>query len=181
MRIAIVLLVLGRLAFAQDSGSKLKADSAALKVMQDFSFVLGTWRPVEQADKPPKYTEDYSFESILDGRFVASEELLRTPEGKVVYRDFVVYGVDPDTGKLFLHAYNTDGSIDRTHAVDSPSGKWVFEGTVYGSTRFRDYRYTLTKVDDSHLGVLIELKKDGKYEKYSETTYFRSEKRQVLQ
>jgi hypothetical protein len=46
-----------------------------------------------------------------------------------------VYGVDPDTGKLFLHAYNADGSIDRTHAVDSPSGKWVFEGTVYGSTR----------------------------------------------
>jgi hypothetical protein len=94
----------------------------------------------------------------------------------------VLYGVDPDTGKLFLHAYNADGSIDRTHAVDSPSGKWVFEETVYGSTRFRDYGYTLTKVNDSHLGVLIEAKNDGKYEKYSEKTYVRSsEKMAVLQ
>ena len=48
----------------------------------------GTRRPVEQSDKPAKYSEDYSFEPILDGRFVASEELYRSPEGKVRYRDF---------------------------------------------------------------------------------------------
>ena len=100
----------------------------------------------------------------------------------MLYRDFVVYGVDPDTGRLFLHAFNTDGSIDRAHAVDSPSGKSVFEGTVYGSTRFRDYRNALTRVNDRHLGVLIEPKNDGKYEKYSEKTYVRSsEKMAVLQ
>jgi hypothetical protein len=174
LRTITLLLMLSCVAFGQDPAMKQEKDSAALKVIRDFSFVLGTWRPVEQSDKPAKYAEDYSFEPILDGRFVASEELYRSPEGKVIYRDFVVYGVDPDTGKLFLHAYNTDGSIDRTRAVDSPPGKWVFEGTVYGSARFRDYRYTLTKLDDSHLGVLIELKTDGKYEKYSEKTYLRS-------
>jgi hypothetical protein len=154
LRTITLFLMLGCAGFCQDSTSKQEKDSAVLKVMRDFSFVLGTWCPVEQSDKPAKYTEAYSFEPILDGRFIASEELYRSLEGKVLYRDFVVYGVDSDTGKLFLHAYNTDGSIDRTRAVDSPSGKWVFEGTVYGSTRFRDYRYTLTKVDDSHLGVL---------------------------
>jgi hypothetical protein len=56
--------------------------------MRDFSFVLGTWRPVEQSDKPAQYTEDYSFEPIFDGRFVTSEELYRSPESKVLYRDF---------------------------------------------------------------------------------------------
>ena len=182
MRIIGLILMLGCVAFGQNSVSKQEQDAKALKVMRDFSFVLGTWRPVQQSDKPAKYIEDYSFAPILDGRFVASEELFRSPEGKVIYRDFVVFGVDPDTGKLFLHAYNTDGSIDRTHAADSPEGKWVFEGTVYGSTRFRDYRYTLTKLDDSHLGELIELKNDGKYEKYSEKTYLRiSENGSVLQ
>jgi hypothetical protein len=104
-----------------------------LKAMRDFRFVLRTWRPVEQTDKPTKYNEDYSFEAILDGPFVASEELWRSFEGKVLYRDFVAHGVDPDPGKLFLDAYNTDGSIDRARAIDRPSGKWVFGGTVYGS------------------------------------------------
>jgi hypothetical protein len=64
--------------------------------------------------------------------------------------------------------------------VDSAPGKWVFEGTVYGSPRFRDYRYTLTKVDDNHLGVLIELKKDGKYENYSDKTYERKSSKAVV-
>jgi len=37
-------------------------------------------------------------------------------------------------------------------------------------------------VNDSHLGVLIEAKNDGKYEKYSKKTYARSsEKMAVLQ
>jgi hypothetical protein len=41
---------------------------------------------------------------------------------------------------------------------------------------------TLTKVNDSHLGVMIEAKNDGKYEKYSKKTYVRSsEKMAVLQ
>jgi len=175
-----VLLLLSCFALGQDAGSKQGGESAALKVMQDFNFVLGTWRPVEQPGKPAQGTEDYSFEPILDGRFVASEELYRNSAGQVIYRDFVVFGVDPDTGKLFLHAYNTDGSLDRTRAVDSAPGKWVFEGTVYGSPRFRDYRYTLTKVDDNHLGVLIELKKDGKYENYSDKTYERKSSKAVV-
>jgi hypothetical protein len=93
-----------------DSSLKQEKDSAALKVMRDFGFVLGTWRPIEQPDKPAKYSEDYSFEPILDGRFVASEELYRSHECKVVYRDFVVYGVDPDTGKLFLRSPKVDDS-----------------------------------------------------------------------
>ena len=183
MRTIALLLMLCSVALSQDSALKpAENDANALKVMKEFSFVLGTWRPVQPADKPAKYVEDYSFEPILDGRFVASQELYKSPDGKVLYRDFVVYGVDPETGKLFLHAYNTDGSIDRTRAVDGPGGKWIFEGTVFGSTRFRDYRYTLSEVDDNHMGVLIELKKDGKYEKYSEKTYVRiSEKGEVLQ
>jgi hypothetical protein len=175
------LLLLSCAAFAQNPEAQAADDSAALKVMREFSFVLGTWRPVPQAGKPSQ-NEDYTFQPILDGRFVASEELYRDPEGKVIYRDFVIFGVDPDTGKLFLHAYNTDGSIDRTRAVDSPPGGWAFEGTVYGSPRFRDYRYTLKRVDDNHLGVLIELKREGKYEKYSEKVYERrSSKAAVLQ
>jgi hypothetical protein len=182
LRAITLLLMLSCVAFSQDLAPKQERDSTAQKVMRDFSFVLGAWRPVEQSNKPAQYIEDYSFEPILDGRFVVSEELYRSFDGKVLYRDFVVYGVDPDTGKLFLHAYNTDGSIDRTRAVDSLPGKWVFEGTVYGSARFRDYRYTLTKIDDSHLGVLIELKTDGKYVKYSEKSYLRSsENGRVLQ
>jgi len=90
-----------------------------------------------------------------------------------VYRDCAVYGLDPDTQKLFFHAHNTDGSIDRTHEVDSGAGRWVFEGTVYGSERFRDYRYTMVRVDDKHLNILVELKRDGKYEKWSDTRYER--------
>ena len=68
----------GCVACGQDSASKQEKDFAALKVLRVFSFVLGTGRPVEQSDKPAKYTEDYSFEPILDGSFVASEELYRS-------------------------------------------------------------------------------------------------------
>ena len=120
-----------------------------------------------------KVSETYTFAPILDGAFLMSQELYRDASGKIVYRDFAVFGVDPDTHKLFLNAYNTDGSIDRTHQIDSPPAQWVFLGTVYGSPRFRDYRYTLTKADDNHMGVLIQLLKDGKYEKLTETHYER--------
>jgi hypothetical protein len=142
--------------------------------MAAFRFFVGIWQPVKDASTaPPKVSETYTFAPILDGGFVMSQELYKDASGKIVYRDFAVFGIDPDTQKLFLHAYNTDGSIDRTRAIDSAPGEWVFLGTVYGSKRFRDYRYTLTKTDENHMGVLIELLKDGKYEKLSETHYER--------
>ncbi|MGA8142322.1 MAG: hypothetical protein WB987_00345 [Candidatus Acidiferrales bacterium] len=142
--------------------------------MAEFRYFVGSWQPVSDAGAAPaKYSETYTFAPILDGGFVMSQEIYRDASGKIVYRDFAVFGVDPDTHKLFLHAYNTDGSIDRTRAIASASGEWVFLGTVYGSKRFRDYRYTLTKNDENHMQVLIELLKDGKYEKLSETHYER--------
>ncbi|MGH9747494.1 MAG: hypothetical protein ACRD59_15470 [Candidatus Acidiferrales bacterium] len=146
-------------------------------VMGAFRYFVGIWEPVQDAGAPPaKVSETYSFAPILGGAFLMSQELYRDASGKIVYRDFAVFGVDPDTHKLFLHAYNTDGSIDRTHAIDSATGEWVFLGTVFGSKRFRDYRYTMTKGDENHMRVLIELLKDGKYEKLSETHYERKSK-----
>jgi hypothetical protein len=104
---------------------------------------------------------------------VMSQQILRDKQGAIVYHDCAVFGIDPDTHKLFFHAYNTDGSMDRSHAIDAPAGQWIFEGTVYGSKRFRDYRYIMTKLDDNHFNVLIELLNAGKYEKLSETHYAR--------
>jgi len=141
--------------------------------MKEFQSLLGTWQPVPQPDKSPKYQEEVTSFPILDGRWVMSQQILRDKDGKIVYRDCAVYGIDPDTQKLFFHAYNTDGSMDRTHLVESGGGRWIFEGTVYGSDKFRDYRYTITKTDDDHSNVLVELKKDGKYEKWSHTHYVR--------
>jgi hypothetical protein len=150
------------------------APETAADAMATFRFFVGSWQPVHDAGAaPPKVSETYTFAPILDGAFVMSQEIYKDASGKIVYRDFAVFGVDPDTHKLFLHAYNTDGSIDRTRAIDSAPGEWVFLGTVYGSKRFRDYRYTLTKGDENHMRVLIELSKDGKYEKLSETHYER--------
>lgn len=156
-------------AFAKSAAAGTPADTMAA-----FRFFVGIWQPVKDPNAaPPKVSETYTFAPILDGAFLMSQELYKDASGKIVYRDFAVFGVDPDTHKLFLHAYNTDGSIDRTHQIDSPPAQWVFLGTVYGSPRFRDYRYTLTKTDDTHMGVLIELLKDGKYEKLTETHYER--------
>jgi hypothetical protein len=148
-------------------------DSAAADPMREFKFVVGTWQVVAEAGKTAKYAEEMTYAAILEGKWVMSQQLLRDKQGAIVYRDCAVYGVDPDTHKLFFHAYNTDGSMDRSHAVDAPAGQWIFEGTVYGSKRFRDYRYTMTKVDVDHFNVLIELLTDGKYEKLSETHYVR--------
>jgi hypothetical protein len=149
-------------------------DTAAADPMTDFKFVIGTWQVAAEPGKTlPKYTEEMTYAAILEGKWVMSQQLLRDKQGAIVYRDCAVYGVDPDTHKLFFHAYNTDGSMDRSHAVDAPAGQWIFAGTVYGSKRFHDYRYTMTKTDDDHFGVLIELLNDGKYEKLSETHYVR--------
>jgi hypothetical protein len=173
-RTAILLLltlvsVLGNLARAQSA-------PAIPDAMKEFQSMLGTWQPVPDPNKTPKYQEEVTSFPILDGRWVMSQQILRDKDGKIVYRDCAVYGIDPDTQKLFFYAYNTDGSIDRTNLVESANGRWVFEGTVYGSDRFRDYRYTITKVDDDHSNVLVELKKDGKYEKWSDTHYVRKSK-----
>ena len=149
-------------------------DSAPTDALADFKFVVGTWQVAPESVKTPaKYTEEMTYAAILDGKWVMSQQLLRDQQGAIVYRDCAVYGVDPDTHKLFFHAYNTDGSMDRSHAVDAPPGRWIFAGTVYGSKRFHDYRYTMTKVDDNHFNVLIELLSSGKYEKLSETHYAR--------
>lgn len=149
-----------------------QADST-LEAMKEFKFVVGAWTAVPAAGKTPKYDEEMTYAAILDGRWVMSQQLLRDKEGKIVYRDCAVYGIDPDTHRLFFHAYNTDGSMDRSHQVNAPAGQWIFEGTVYGSDRFRDYRYTMTKVDEDHIHIVVELKKDGKYEKWSDTQYAR--------
>jgi hypothetical protein len=175
MRLVPMILLFSVLASAQSAGTKQPTLSAP-DVMADFNFVIGVWQPVADPAKPAKYSEEYMFAPMLDGRFLISQELFRDKDGKIIYKDCAVFGVDPDTHKLFLHAYNTDGSIDRTHAIDSPPGQWVFIGTVYGSDQFKDYRYSLTKVDANHLHVLIELLKDGKYIKHSETSYERKSK-----
>ncbi len=165
---------LSSLAATPSVAAKSAAAETPADTMAAFRFFVGTWQPVKDPSAaPPKVSETYTFAPILDGAFLMSQELYKDASGKIVYRDFAVFGVDPDTHKLFLHAYNTDGSIDRTRQIDSPPSQWVFLGTVYGSPRFRDYRYTLTKADDNHMGVLIELLKDGKYEKLTETHYER--------
>jgi hypothetical protein len=166
--LAILLTVLG----ARAAGGRPQ-DSAAADPIRQFKWVVGTWQVVAEAAKTAKYTEEMTYAAILEGKWVMSQQLLRDQHGAIVYRDCAVYGVDPDTHKLFFHAYNTDGSMDRSHAMDAPAGQWIFEGTVYGSKRFRDYRYTMTKVDEDHFNVLIELLKEGQYEKLSETHYVR--------
>jgi hypothetical protein len=143
--------------------------------MKEFiSATEGTWVPASDAVCPRKYVESIKFVPILDGRFETSQQILRNQDGKIIYRDFVVFGVDPDTHKLFLAAYNTDGSIDRTHQIESPRGKWVFLGKVYGSEQFRDYRYTMTQLVGGRLRILVELFKNRKYEKHSDITYERT-------
>ena len=178
------LLLLSWLTSALCLQASAIAQSKAIPVdeMKEFlSATEGTWEPVRDATRPRKYVETMKFIPILDGRFEISQQILRDQQGKIVYRDFVVFGPDPDTHKLFLHAYNTDGSIDRTHQIDSQSGQWVFLGTVYGSTQFRDYRYTMTEVDGGRLRVLVELLKDGKYDKHSDVTYERTSKSHASQ
>jgi hypothetical protein len=153
------------------------ASTSAPDAMAAFSFFIGSWQPVlDSAAPPPSHTEIYTFAPILDGAFLISQEIYRDSTGKIIYRDFGVYGIDPDTHQLFVHAYNSDGSIDRTRGIDSPPGQFVFLGTVYGSKRFRDYRYTMTKLNDDHMRILIELLKDGKFEKLSEKIYERKSK-----
>jgi hypothetical protein len=145
--------------------------------MASFSFFIGSWQPVpDPAAPPPNHTEIYTFAPILDGTFLISQEIYRDSTGKIIYRDFGVYGIDPDTHQLFVHAYNSDGSIDRTRGIDSPRGQFVFLGTVYGSKRFKDYRYTMTKLNEDHMRILIELLKDGKFDKLSEKIYERKSK-----
>jgi hypothetical protein len=174
MRIALAIFGLALSLSTQASPEKQQGPGS--DPMAEFKYVLGTWRPKADPAKSAKFAEQYVFTPILDGKFVASQEILRDDGGKIVHRDFVVFGTDPDTHKLFLHAYNTDGSIDRTKAVDAPPGTWVFVGTVYGSSRFRDYRYTITRVEEDHMVVLIELLVNGKYEKLSEKRYERTSK-----
>ena len=176
LMLAAILSAAGLPGRAQDAASGVARDA-----MQEFKFVVGTWAVVAEAGKTPKYLEEMTYAAILDGKWVMSQQLLRDQQGAIVYRDCAVYGVDPDTHKLFFHAYNTDGSMDRSHAVDAPPGRWIFEGTVYGSKRFHDYRYTMTKVDDNHFNVLIELLNSGKYEKLSETHYARKSREATAQ
>jgi hypothetical protein len=151
-------------------------EKPAPDLLHDFRAVIGIWQPLPDASataKPPKDIEEYRFAPIHNGRFVISQEIFRDASGKITYRDFVVFGVDPESHRLFLQAYNTDGSIERADAGESLASPWSFRGTVHGSTRFKDYRYNLTLTDKTHLHILIELMKDGKYERYSEKDYVR--------
>jgi hypothetical protein len=184
LKLSLTFLLLTAIAFAQPAKANPAPDQPA-DPMTAFNFVIGVWKPVadpaKPAQYPAQYNEEYTFAPMLEGKFLISQELFRDKDGKIIYRDCAVFGVDPDTHKLFLHAYNTDGSLDRTHAIDSPPGQWIFLGTVYGSKQFRDYRYTLTKLDDNHLRVLIELLKDGKYVKHADTQYERTPKEPAAQ
>jgi len=158
-------VLIGLAACAAASGAHQA--TAARDPMKEFQFVVGIWKPAPAAGKTAKYREELTYAAILEGRWVISQQILRDKEGKIVYRDCAIYGIDPDAHKLLLHAYDTHGSMDRTREVEAQPGKWILERTVYGSKRFRDYRYTLTKIDD-HMRVFVELKKDGKYEKWSD-------------
>jgi len=169
--LAVASLVDGRPALRQTPDGSLRPAELP-EPINSFSFVRGTWI----ADRAPqgRWSEEYSFTPILGGRFLSSEEIFRDETGAIVYRDFAVYGTDPVTGRLFFHAYNTDGSMDLSaEAGNSKVGAWVFAGTVYGSPRFKDYRYSITRIDENHMRVLVELAKDGGYAKHSDTLYKR--------
>src|SRR5262249_25979062 len=90
-----------------DSALAALAEGAGGEVMAAFRYFVGVWEPVKEAGAAvPKVSETYTFAPILDGAFLMSQEIYKDASGKVVYRDFAVFGVDPDTQKLFLHAYN---------------------------------------------------------------------------
>ena len=104
---------------AQTAGAQTPAASKP-DVMSSFEFVVGIWQPVADPAHPAKYVETLTYAPIHDGKFVASQQIYRDQDGKIIYKDLAVFGEDPDTHHLFFHAYNTDGSIDRSHAIDAP-------------------------------------------------------------
>src|ERR1700732_1249709 len=99
------------------------AQAKTTDVLSEFRFLIGAWKPVTDPSKPPKYAELITYAPIHDGKFLVSQQILREQGGEIIYKDFAVFGIDPDSHLLFLHAYNTDGSIDRTHEIDSPPGQ----------------------------------------------------------
>src|SRR5262249_30430944 len=82
--------------------AKPPQNSAVPDAMKEFQSLLGTWQPVPDPAKTLKYHEEVTSFPILEGRWAMSQQILRDKDGKIVYRDCAVYGIDPDIYKLFF-------------------------------------------------------------------------------
>src|SRR5262249_30000693 len=132
--------------------------------LKPLAFLVGTWQSSGEFPGVGKYTDEMVYEWAMDKNFLKSTYTMKSADGKVAWTDVSMIGWDPEQKKLVGFTFGMDGSIGR--GVELPSkkeGTWVFEakGT---NAEFKESRSTLSKVDDDTVSMLIETKKDGKYE-----------------
>src|SRR5947209_10112829 len=120
------------------------------KELQQLGFLAGRWEGQGQMSDGTKYADEFVYTWNDHHTFLRAAYTSRVG-GQVVWTDDTVIGWDADQKKLVGFTFGMDGSIGRGTVVESKKSRWVIEGRSSGPTPFKEWRMTLTKVDDETL------------------------------
>lgn len=134
----------------------------AAEALKDLGFLVGSWAGEGEEPGVGKYTDEYTYTWGPNKTYLKLVYVMKAG-GKILWTDEGRIGWDPDLKKLVAYNFGMDGSIGRgTEVSTDKKDTWVMEGSVVGSPHVKFYRSIMTKVDEDHLTISTEMRKNDK-------------------
>lgn len=165
---AVLLLVASSGALAQTTGERATVAAPAAPAADRFEayrfLAGGTWTAEMQiGNEPGTYAVEYSFEWVLNGRFLQSRHVTKR-EGKALSSTLSMIGWDAERQTMTQWGFNNMGMTAVLYAPPaSAPDALAFEGKLGASEKAPHVRTTYMRRGENELEVKTEFLREGKY------------------
>jgi len=115
--------------------------------LRPLAFLVGQWEGPGEMPGMGKVADEYRYEFVQNGNFLRHEYTMNA--GTMKWTDTGMIGYNVELKKLVGFTFGGDGTIGRSTAVETEAkDTWTFEGKSAGFSPTKNWRVTLTKVDE---------------------------------
>jgi hypothetical protein len=162
----IPLLALVSAAWPQDKEPRINTK------LKPLAFLVGKWEGGGEMPGMGKFADESSYEFVQNGNFLKHEYSMAA--GKMKWTDTGFYGYDIELKKLVGFTFGGDGTIGRSTASETEAANsWTFGGKSAGHSPFKEWRTTISKVDEDTHTVKVVMLSGGKESAMPAMTYKR--------
>ncbi|GEM_PF-5178295 len=147
----------------------LQAPQSAQDQLRRLDFLIGEWSGVGEQKALGAYVEEHTYEPAFDRHFIKHGVIVRSGD-RVIWCYHGIIGWDADRKKIVGFYYGMDGTISwGSEAPHTEENTFVVEGRLAIAGPDKEFRVTVRRLDDFHISIRNEVKRDEKYSDHGTT------------